>query len=379
LISGFRDILCGIMLVNLLFAFAMASAQVGGAPNPQRATVAAVPGTPAKLSSMALTALKEKAQAGDAAAQCDLGRAYEDGNGVSQNYELAAKWYRAAGDQGNAVAQSDLGTLYRSGLGVVHDEQEAVGWYRKAAKQKNANGMFNLATAYYNGDGIVTSDSIAYAWFLLAQEAGSKSAGDAVSRAEAELKPWAIDDGLKRISAMYDKGDELNQDFAESTKWLRKAAMRGDSEAQMGMATRLFVGKGAAIDYGEARHWCEQVAKEGNSQGQFCMGYIYQKGLGMQPDLKEASKWYAQAAMHNNHQAAKALAQIDATGAAGKVDLPAAFLLYITISDKDALREAAKLRNQMTKKEWEALGDQLRSRAIDPEKLDAILKQTSSQ
>ncbi|HUB52524.1 MAG TPA: SEL1-like repeat protein, partial [Terracidiphilus sp.] len=44
--------------------------------------------------------LQARAKAGDAAAQLDLGKAYESGNGVPKNDGEAVKWYRLAAEQG---------------------------------------------------------------------------------------------------------------------------------------------------------------------------------------------------------------------------------------------------------------------------------------
>lgn len=379
------------MFVHVVFTIALFVMQAPGtAPQAQPAPEQTESRT--KLTVSDISHLQAKAEGGDAAAQLALGVAYDEGNGVLQSDALAAKWFRKAADQGNAEAQNALGVMYRVGLGVERNKEEALKWYRKAARQKNANAMFNLGAAYYNGDGVAIDDSAAYAWFLLAREGGSKNAGDAVSRAESELRPWAIDDGLKKIAVMYDKGDELPQDLRESAKWYQKAAERGDPEAQIATATVLLNGKGIPQDYGGARHWCEQAAKHGYDSGRYCLGYIYQRGLGVPRDPKEASKWYDQAARRGNGPAAKALAQIYATGEAGKVDRPAAFLLYLgplTAGHKDALREAAKLKAQMNQKEWEKVQKQLRYYltpcrggdicSIDPKKLDAALQQAGTQ
>lgn len=68
--------------------------------------------------------LLEKAQAGDAEAQFQLAEAYEDGNGMPQDDELAAQWYRKSAEQGNAKAENGLGVLYRLGHGVPRDKEE---------------------------------------------------------------------------------------------------------------------------------------------------------------------------------------------------------------------------------------------------------------
>lgn len=79
---------------------------------------------------------KEKAEQGDAEAQCDLGYMYENGYGVLQSSATAAvKWYRKAAEQGNAIAQYNLGRCYRNGYGVAKNMVEAKKWYQKAAAQ----------------------------------------------------------------------------------------------------------------------------------------------------------------------------------------------------------------------------------------------------
>jgi TPR repeat protein len=72
--------------------------------------------------------LEIKGEAGDVEAQVKLARAYQDGNGVSQNERLAAQWYRRAAERGNAIAENGLANMYRAGSGVEKDKQEAVNW-----------------------------------------------------------------------------------------------------------------------------------------------------------------------------------------------------------------------------------------------------------
>ena len=61
---------------------------------------------------------------------------YHNGQGVPQDYEEAAKWYRLAAEQGNARAQFNLGVMYENGEGVAQDLIRAHMWWNIAA----ANG-----------------------------------------------------------------------------------------------------------------------------------------------------------------------------------------------------------------------------------------------
>ena len=58
---------------------------------------------------------------GDARAQTYLGYMFAHGQGVPQNYMVAAGWYRCASQQGFPEAQYMLGLMYDKGQGVPQD------------------------------------------------------------------------------------------------------------------------------------------------------------------------------------------------------------------------------------------------------------------
>ena len=94
------------------------------------------------------------AERGNAKAQNNLGLMHYKGDGVLQDYNEAAKWYRLAAEQGNAKAQCVLGVMYYKGDGVPQDYKEAVKWLRLAAEQGNAKAQYNLGRMYYTGEGV---------------------------------------------------------------------------------------------------------------------------------------------------------------------------------------------------------------------------------
>lgn len=86
----------------------------------------------------------------DAWSQYFLGRMYANGQGVEQDYEAAAKWYRKAAEKGLHDAQFRLGRLYAAGQGVPVDYEYAYGWYSVAAHQKNPKATEALERARQN-------------------------------------------------------------------------------------------------------------------------------------------------------------------------------------------------------------------------------------
>lgn len=74
-------------------------------------------------------------------AQYFLARMYAAGQGVEQNAETAASWYRKAAENGVADAQYRLGKMYEDGDGVPGDMEYAYGWYSVAAHLGNPKGI----------------------------------------------------------------------------------------------------------------------------------------------------------------------------------------------------------------------------------------------
>ena len=73
--------------------------------------------------------------------QSNLGDKYMTGDGVQQDYQQAAQWYRKAAEQDDAKAQFNLGWMYEGGRGVQQDNQQAEQWYRKSAQQGYASAI----------------------------------------------------------------------------------------------------------------------------------------------------------------------------------------------------------------------------------------------
>jgi TPR repeat protein len=122
--------------------------------------------------------LKAKAEKGDAAAQCELGRCYQFGEDAPKNANEAAKWYRKAAEQENAKAQLRLGQLYAGGVGVALDAAEAAKWYRKAAEQGDAQAQFWLSQMYTRGIGVTHDAAEAVKWGRKAAERGNVEAAN---------------------------------------------------------------------------------------------------------------------------------------------------------------------------------------------------------
>ena len=117
-----------------------------------------------------------EAEAGNAAAQRNLGLLYQTGQGVEPDPAQAVRWYRLAAEAGNARAQANLGNLYLAGDGVDQDYATAASWFELAARQGHTIAQFNLGLMYENGLGVEANASRALTWYAMAADAGHLAA-----------------------------------------------------------------------------------------------------------------------------------------------------------------------------------------------------------
>jgi TPR repeat protein len=149
------------------------------------------------------------ANAGDVDSQMHVASAYAKGNGVQQDYTLAANWLRKAADEGKVRADYFLGVYYHRGLGVPQDDAQAALWYRKGADRGDLDAEYALGLHYENGTGV-------------------------------------------------------KKDFAQAADWYRKAAGQGNAEAQLHLAQLYENGEGVPRDEEIAAEWFGQAASHGN-------------------------------------------------------------------------------------------------------------------
>ncbi len=246
-----------------------------------------------------ISALTQRATSGDAEAQFELARAYEDGKGLPQDDAKAVEWFRRSAEQGNAQAQNSLGVMYALGRGVTRDREEAVRWYKKAAKLGLPEAIYNVAISYYNGEGSEENIGLACSWMMVAQRKGDAQATEALTHIGQELNGH-FDRCKMDLAALYEKGDEIPQDLPAAVAMYKEAAQKNFKEslfagpAQYKMCQLYAAGKGVPQDYAEAKSWCK---KTDTPFALVVLARMAEKGLGGPKDLPEARSLYRKAAM----------------------------------------------------------------------------------
>jgi hypothetical protein len=122
---------------------------------------------------------------------------YSMGQGVPQDAEQAAQWYRRAANQGLSVAQERLGGLYAMGQGVPQDYAQAAQLFRKAADQGLAISQFIIGGMYYEGEGVPQDYAQAMMWVLVAKASGEPRVDQVLPVIESKATPAQIAEGQR--------------------------------------------------------------------------------------------------------------------------------------------------------------------------------------
>jgi uncharacterized protein len=280
--------------------------------------------------------LLKQAQSGDANAQLELGRAYEDGKGVPQDDGLAVEWFRKAAEQGSASAQNSLGVMYSVGRGVAQNKEEAFRWYKKAAKQGLHESLFNVAISYFNGEGVPSDLNLAYAWMKAAKDSGDAQAVDALKRITDEIH-GRIDFGELRLAEMYEKGEDIPKNLSSAAN-IYLATAKNDKDgmnvthAQFKVCTMYAAGTGLPLDLTQAKVWCQKVGKPPYGPGEReVRDALMLLGRIAEHDKKsgEAASWYAKAILAGDGRGFLPLAKLKMQNGP-KGEREAYFWLYLS-------------------------------------------------
>lgn len=130
-----------------------------------------------KDSACALKWLERAAAKGRPSAMSLLGWIYTN-DPERQDLAKAVNYYRAAADAGDEAAQNNLGEFYETGRGVSPDATQAFSWYARAAESGFAPAQLNVARLYAAGTGVARDAARAREWAEQAKGQGLAQAQD---------------------------------------------------------------------------------------------------------------------------------------------------------------------------------------------------------
>ena len=260
---------------------------------------------------------KQAADLGNSEAMRLLGDLYYVGKGINQDYNKAKEYFEGAAIAGELEAMAHLGVAYLEGKGVEQNYGKAKEWFEKAVESGNKEGMYCMGLIYENGNGVEQSYSKAKEWYEKAVENGSKYAmfhigllyenGNGVEQSYSKAKEWyekAVEHdhatAMLRIGYLYENGNGVEQSYSKAKEWYEKAVEHDHATAMLSIGYLYENGNGVEQNYGKAKEWFEKAAERGNKEGMFWIGFLYENGNGVEQNYSKAKEWYEKAAEHDH-------------------------------------------------------------------------------
>ncbi|RAO77027.1 tetratricopeptide repeat protein [Dyella jiangningensis] len=251
-------------------------------------------------------ALQKRAEAGDAKAQIELGRALEE-DGAPADKAASTAWYRKAAMAGSADGAWRLGFALMAGTGTARDVPAGLEWLRQSVNiSQDADHMAALAMLLATTGG---DQKEAMQWAQMAADKGSPKGFEVLGMARLSGK-WGLpkDPALaeKLFTTAAQKGDVNTQvalgklyfsdafgreDSTSGVHWLQAAADAGSAEAAGFLGYLFITGKeGVPVDAARGVALARKAMAGNAMEGHYAMGVAYVTGVGVAENLAEG--WY---------------------------------------------------------------------------------------
>ena len=202
-----------------------------------------------ELDAINIDEITRLAQSGNANFQYNLGRCYDRGLKVKQDYKQALYWYQKAAEQGHDKAANNLGCMYLDGRGVEQDYEKAAYWLELSAQKNDTLAILNLGCMYEDGNlGGSQNYDKAFEYYQKADKLGCAPAAYELGHcfevgvgtkanakkafsfykksADAGYGPAAYETGRR-----YLEGDGVKKDLKMARKYLEIAVKKGELKA----------------------------------------------------------------------------------------------------------------------------------------------------
>jgi localization factor PodJL len=232
-----------------------------------------------------------------------------------------------------------------SGLGLKPASRRSVGQPRAGKDNTVSNAIKASAIAVLvAGAGVGT-------YVMQQQEQVAPAAQQGTKTPVAAVATQRADEGLLR--AKYQSATRLLDARAPgAVEKLQEVANQGYAPAQF-MLSGIYSGEGSYVDPNpqEARKWAQRAADGGVARAMFNLGTMYYNGTGGPRNQITAAMWFRRAAERGVSDSQYNLGLLYAQGDAMPLN-PAEAYKWFTIAaeagDKDAAREAAAIRDNLT-------------------------------
>ncbi len=231
---------------------------------------AAVPCTPAEAAQGRIDALM------------GIAFMYRSGKGVEANPKKALGYFVKAAKMGSSNACRIIGDIYFVGEGVEQDYEEAASWYKRV---HSGYTYCRLAQMYLCGQGVPQEKDTAMDYYRLAIANGDRNAADEMEM----VSSLDVSDTEALALAFFEMGKKYVGRFA--TSWYERAATLGHVGAMVKCA-ELYMVTGKAD---RAFVWCDKAIAKGSGEALHEKATYYRRGNGVPVNAPKAIELYKEA------------------------------------------------------------------------------------
>ncbi|MBT3785930.1 SEL1-like repeat protein, partial [bacterium] len=260
--------------------------------------------------------LKKAALAGVDVAQHYLGSCYQFEIGVKEDLEQAIEWRKKAAEQGLPIALRYLAHGFKEGGILNKDIDRAIFFYIRAAVHGDIDSQFLLAGFYKRGEYVDQSNEKYLYWTKKAADQGDVASQYLLGKhfSNEDSRDFNVAKAFQCYLNIANHG--IRQKSEEPVDRYYPSACRFQEEefrkvndpiitgAQSLVALSYRVGNGIEKDLQEAVFWFKKAAERGDPDAQFDLGIAYKDGQEVEKDDDLAFSWFQKAA-HQGHQRAQ--------------------------------------------------------------------------
>lgn len=185
---------------------------------------------------------------------------YEEGSFVEKNLETAFSWYKRSADAGDAKAQCKVGRMLDRGVGCTEDCLQAHEYFKLASENTSCppahvvDAFYALGRNYRVGDVVPQDMPLSFHYLKLAADNGDV-------------------DSQFNLAGCYGDGIGCEQSFPNACKYYAMAAEGGDVEAMFIVGRFFFAAtpeSGLEQNYETAFQYWHKASEHGHVQATGC-------------------------------------------------------------------------------------------------------------
>lgn len=257
-----------------------------------------------------------------------LGFFYYQGEGVTQNFTEAIKWFKKAANNGLCNSYGFLGACYitqknyveainwfkkaidngdccYADLGACYLQlgkfTEAIPWLKKGIDDKRPEYYVSLGQCYY----FLQNYTEAIPWLKKTADKGITDSYFTLGLSFYFLKNYteaiiwfekAANNGVSQAYAYLGQAYYEQQNYAEAFKWIKKAVDVKDPFSYGTLGDMYYYGLGTAVNQNEAFRLAKIGSEHEDASAMVLLAKIYGEGKGAPKNVAESFKWEKKAA-----------------------------------------------------------------------------------